>query len=134
MDRHGGAVSRAVFSLRTRLQISAVVLVLAVAISWAYRLGSPTLTQQQIEAIAAQDAERQGPGSVITQAVLYPADKVRSSTGQPFHYIRTSGCLLPGLPAVLCPGRSIWVVRAHTPGRNYDLFYDATTGQSAGEM
>jgi hypothetical protein len=115
------------------LRIGAVVLVVGLAISWAYRLGTPTLTDQQVETIALQQAEHLGPGSVATQAVLYPADQVRSSTGNPRPYLRTSGCItrLP-LPSFICPMRSIWVVRVHTPGRgNYDLFIDATTGQPA---
>jgi hypothetical protein len=115
------------------LRISAVVLVLGLAISWAYRLGTPTLTEQQIRTIALRQAEYLGPGSVATQAVLYSADQVRSSTGVPKTNLRTSGCItrVP-LPSLICPMRSIWVVRLHTPGRgNYDRFFDASTGRSA---
>ena len=113
--------------------IIAFVLGIGLLFSWAYRVSTPTLSQQQIEAIALHDAEYLSPGSVVTQAVLYPADQVRSSTGQPEKGFRTSGCLvwLP-LPSFLCPTRSIWVVRTHTPGRgNYDQFFDATTGRPA---
>jgi hypothetical protein len=109
------------------------VLIVGLAISWAYRLGTPLLTEQQIETVALQHAEYLGPGSVATQAVLYPADQVRSSTGAPKTNLRTSGCItrVP-LPSLICPMRSIWVVRVHTPGRgNYDLFFDASTGRSA---
>jgi hypothetical protein len=114
-------------------RIGAVVLVLGLAVSWAYRLGTPTLTEQQVETIALHQADYLGPGSVVTQAVLYPADQVRTSTGQqPLASLRTSGCItrVP-LPSLICPMRSIWVVRVHTPGRNYDLFFDATTGRPA---
>jgi hypothetical protein len=115
------------------LRIGAVVLVVGLVVSWAYRLGTPTLTEQQVETIALQQAGYLGPGSVVTQAVLYPADQVRTSTGQqPLASLRTSGCItrVP-LPSLICPMRSIWVVRVHRPGRNYDLFFDATTGRPA---
>jgi len=115
------------------LRIVAVVLALGLAISWAYRIATPILTAQQIKTIALREAEYLGPGSVVTQAVLYPADQVRRSTGEPETNFRTSGCIngLP-LPTFLCPTRSIWVVRTHTPGRgNYDQFFDANTGQPA---
>jgi hypothetical protein len=115
------------------LRVGAVVLVVGLAISWAYRLGAPSLTEHQIETIALQQAEYLGPGSVVTQAVLYPADQVRTSTGQqPLASLRTSGCIgrVP-LPSFICPMRSIWVVRVHHPGRNYDLFFDATSGRPA---
>lgn len=115
------------------LRVVAVILAVGLAISWAYRLSTPTLSEQQIEAIALHDAGYVSPGSVVTQAVLYPADQVRSSTGIPETDFRQSGCpfWLP-VPSFLCPTRSIWVVRTHTPGHgNYDQFFDATTGRPA---
>jgi len=115
------------------LRIVGIVLVFGLAISWAYRLATPALTEQQIKTIALQQAEYLGPGSVATQAVFYPANRVRASTGELMTNFRSSGCIngLP-LPSFLCPTRSIWVVRTHTPGRgNYDQFFDANTGKPA---
>ena len=115
------------------LRIVAIVLAVGLGISWVFRLTTPTLSEQQVRAIALREAEHLGPGSVTTQADLYPADQVRTSTGQLLTNFRSNGCLtwLP-LPTFLCPTRSIWVVRTHTPGRgNYDQFFDSNTGRPA---
>jgi peptidase YpeB-like protein len=113
--------------------IGVIVLLITLFISglWAYRLGGPKLSEQQAMQAAQYHADLAGgPESIATQAVLYPDNDVQSSNGHPFPYIQ------PGCPGwviwFLCPPRSIWVVRVHTPGKgNYDVFIDANTGARA---
>ena len=114
------------------LRIGVVIVVLGLAGSWVYRLAVPKMTAEQAEVIALHDAEYLGTGSIATQAVLYPADDVHTSTGQ-WIWLSVDGCpsWLP-IPYQLCPTRSIWVVRVHTPGKgNRDVFLDASTGRPA---
>ena len=110
--------------------IVAVVATLFISMFWAYRLGAPKLTEEQAMQAAQDAADRyDGPNSIATQAVLYPGNDLHWSGGGKIPYMKT-GC--PALiPWFLCPPRSIYVVRVHTPGKgNYDLFVDANTGQS----
>lgn len=115
-------------------KVIGVVVLLAVLVPGgllAYRLGAPRLTEQQATQTAQSHANLSvGPGSIATQAVLYPASDVRASNGRPLPSFGR-GC--PGWVVwILCPPRSVWVVRVHTPGKgNYDLFIDANTGKEA---
>ncbi len=113
------------------MKVIGVIVLLASMVTagfWAYRLAAPKLTEQQAMQAAQNRADLSiGAESIATQAVLYPGADVHRSTGGSFP-IYSTGC--PGWVIwVICPPRSIWVVRVHTPGKgNYDLLVDANTG------
>jgi hypothetical protein len=117
---------------RTIIILLAIPLVLVGGI-WAYRLGSPHLSQDEASQKALAGAEELwGPqGSVVIGARFYPdASNLVDSRGRPV-IVTLSGCpsWLPTPTSTICPPVSVWAVRVHIPGKIDEVFLvDATTG------